>query len=825
MRRLTAILLSMCFTAAAPAAHFETAKPIWPEGREKEKNLTVYFVASVAKPAGGRIVLRLTASTVYRAFLNGEFLGHGPARAAHGYFRVDEWDLTDRLRLAGNEIAIEVAGYNVNSYAWLDQPSFLQAEVVCEGKVLAATAAGTLSAMDKGTFTATRVSERIQRVQRYSFQRPFSEVYSSGFVIHTGALPPGFMNSSNHTWLPEGPTLRCLERPKVKLLDRRVPYPKFDMRPALWTAGQGTLTIKESVSNPWKDRSLTAIGPKLGGYPESELEIIPSILLQKVVSTPSSPASQPAEVAGSLRLNANTYCILDFGTNLTGFIGLKLARRLDSEAHNRGPARVLLAFDEILSNGDVDFKRLGCVNAIDLEGVSIHFESFEPYTLRYLKVMVLGEDCELESAYIRELANPDVYQAHFAAADPRLNRLFEAGRETFRQNAVDIFMDCPSRERAGWLCDSFFTARVAFDLSGNTAVEKNFCENFLLPEKFEFLPEGMLPMCYPADHNDGVYIPNWAMWFVVELEEYAGRSGDRQLVDGLQPRVLKLLDFLKGFENSDGLLEKLPSWVFVEWSKANDFVQDVNYPSNMLYAGTLAAAGRLYNLPELSAKAERIRETIRKQSYDGTFFVDNAVRKDGKLEITRNRSETCQYYAFFFDVATPEKYPELHRTLIEQFGPNRKTTNAFPEIHPSNSFIGNMLRMEMLSRSGRGQQILDESIDYLLYMADRTGTLWENVSPAASCNHGFASHICHTLYRDILGVRQIDPVARVVRLRFADLKMPWCQGRMPLPDGAISLHWWKDPAAPNTFNYRLNTPAGWKVEVEDTAGLSTQRKP
>ena len=52
--------------------------------------------------------------------------------------------------------------------------------------------------------------------------------------------------------------------------------------------------------------------------------------------------------------------------------------------------------------------------------------------------------------------------------------------------------------------------------------------------------------------------------------------------------------FFTQFENSDGLLEKLKSWVFVEWSDANKYVQDVNYPSNMLYAAALNAAGKLY---------------------------------------------------------------------------------------------------------------------------------------------------------------------------------------------------------------------------------------
>ena len=42
-------------------------------------------------------------------------------------------------------------------------------------------------------------------------------------------------------------------------------------------------------------------------------------------------------------------------------------------------------------------------------------------------------------------------------------------------------------------------------------MERQFLENFLLPESFEFLDKGMLPMCYPADHNDENYIPNWAI--------------------------------------------------------------------------------------------------------------------------------------------------------------------------------------------------------------------------------------------------------------------------------------------------------------------------
>ena len=243
-------------------------------------------------------------------------------------------------------------------------------------------------------------------------------------------------------------------------------------------------------------------------------------------------------------------------------------------------------------------------------------------------------------------------------------------------------MDCPSRERAGWLCDSFFTARVAKDLCGDTRIEKNVFENFALPPKFAFLPDGMLPMCYPADHNDGVFIPNWALWFVVELEEYLARSGDRDTVDALRPRVLRLLDYFKKFRNEDGLLEKLESWVFVEWSDANSFVQDVNYPSNMLYAKALDAAGKMYGLSELTDDAERIRDTIRRQSYEGGFFADNAKRLNGKLQVTTNRTEVCQYFAFFFDVAKPETHSELWQHAGQGLRPPAQADQGLPRDPP-----------------------------------------------------------------------------------------------------------------------------------------------
>ena len=79
-------------TEAAP--QFVAARPIWPAGRELEKNFFVGFRAQFEYPSGVKdAVLRVTGAGLYRIFLNGAHAGYGPVRAAHGYCRVDEIDL------------------------------------------------------------------------------------------------------------------------------------------------------------------------------------------------------------------------------------------------------------------------------------------------------------------------------------------------------------------------------------------------------------------------------------------------------------------------------------------------------------------------------------------------------------------------------------------------------------------------------------------------------------------------------------------------------------------------------------------------------------
>ncbi len=337
----------------------------------------------------------------------------------------------------------------------------------------------------------------------------------------------------------------------------------------------------------------------------------------------------------------------DFLTEKAGYKEILLALPavktgfLSVEAESNGESEFYIVFDEILNDGKWNFRRSDCNDLFVYTCKNGRYQhlSAEPYTMKYIKVIYKGSVTVKLSLILYENTQFDFcYEG-----DEKIVSIIEAAKNTFAQNAVDIFTDCAGRERAGWLCDSYFTAKAEHFFTGENKIEKNFLENFLLA-KTEELPEGMLPMCYPSQHDKNSFIPNWAMWYVVELKDYFDRTQDRELVDKAKEKVYGVIRYFEDFQNSYGLLENLQSWIFVEHSIANsmDYVKGVNFPSNMLYSAMLKCAGELYGDEHLLSQAESVKQQVIEHSFNGKFFVDNAEVVDGKIvPFADHISETC----------------------------------------------------------------------------------------------------------------------------------------------------------------------------------------
>lgn len=686
---------------------------IWAKGLEREMNLTLAFTLDLKTET--ECTLELAASSFYKVYADGAFAAFGPQRGPHGCARKQEYAL--RVR----HLTVEVMNLGVCTFHCVSQPPFFACMLMTKD-------GQEYSAED---FTCCRLTDRVRPVPRYSYQRGFAEVYrmeQDRSELYRGVLRGNVLETA------------CVPMPA--LLSSRVDEPIYAVHEPVALVETGAVTI-DVEAQPWRDRAHTHVGVNMGGFP-----------IDGWAEAPTDEASafvyHPGQAEGELQ-----YRTYDLGRAITGFTELTV--------RTNKVGSVWFLFDELLwkeaGKGEnyVGFERNTCASvhkwSFSQPG-EFHVATFEPYTVRYACIVTTPG---LEVTFsLRDYENPNPMKFRLECADPELQKIAEAAKATLAQNAVDILTDCPSRERAGWLSDSWFSSEAEWIMTGKNQAEQTFLENYALAD-CRGIPNGMIPMCYPSDIYPGEpyseFIPNWAMWYILELEKYSEKYGKDAIIEKSKEKVLNLLDYFRNFENEFGVLEDLEGWVFVEWSVANEasHIRGVNVPSNILYAACLKAAQKLYDLPQLKEKASRIERFLRERAFDGQFFVDNLVRNDvGELEQTGLLTEVCQYYAFWLRFVSKEDYPVLYEELMERLGTNR-AEGYLPQVAKPNVMYGQYMRLDLLMRDGKRDELLEECKKLLLPMAERTGTLWEHNNICASCDHGFAAYSIKWLIYGLTG--------------------------------------------------------------------------
>ncbi len=696
---------------------FTQAKPIYLKGKADELNSYAVFAARVDKASN--VTLTVTASSFYRVTVGGVFVGYGPARTAKGYARADEYVLDAYLTQEKNELVIEVEGFCCYSLSTVRQHSFLMAEVVKDGQVLAYTGKD---------FQGYASKAKRRKVDRYSVQRHFTEIWD--MVGRTKPYEDG-----------EQAEVEVLDL-GLTVLDRIAPYPFYQDVALRGAKNGGTLTPIEGWVSDRRYYSFDA-DDFWGAFPAQEIESRPFEWLCSHVQTVTKEQQD-----FPITLTKNEYVLLDFAQIEAGF--------LTFSADSEGEASVAIGFSEFIGGdtfANTDINTHAAIQ-VNFDG-RVDFASFEPYVCRYAIVAVQSGKITLSGFGVKRFEADTRGVALPQTGDKALDDICVSALRTYAHNAVDLYTDCPSRERAGWLCDTYFTAKVEYELYGKVPTEEAFLQNYRLYRNEGEYPEGMIPMCYPSDaQKDRKFIPQWSMWYLLELEEYLilrNLSADKE---EFRASVNGLLAFYAEYENGDGLLERLPSWNFVEWSVANDWTWDVNYPTNFLYAQVLDKMASLYGYEELRAKAVRVREAAIAQSFDGILFHDHAVRNEkNELVLQNDVSEACQYYAALFGGldSKNDKYAAFYHKICKTFTERKEENMA--GVAQVNAFIGLYLRLETLLQEGEYAALLKDVVSFFGKMSKTTNTLWEYRTVHGSLDHAFASYALVAVRKALDGLK------------------------------------------------------------------------
>lgn len=752
---------------------FFRAKPVFAEGMTRRINTNLIFRGKFILRDTVNLLLKITASNLFKVYINGNFIAYGPARATKNYYRVDRIEISEYCRQGENQLVILCTNSYVPCFHMVCVPGFVQAEICSDDRVVFAT--------DKNSILCYDMDYREREVLRVNCQRTFVESYF---------LRPEYFE-----------TVACplpIEEVEARnLLEREVGMPDYSIVDDFFGIRKGTFHIDKDFVNFYEIEVEPNLPPELIRFTQLEKGWNTSKLLQQIVND--------TELSGDLQLlQGRQYAIFDFSQNLSGFLGFRV--KCKKKAH------LVVVFDELLLNDDLRHGRCVSQNFMEfhLDEGSYSFESMEVNTFRYLRLNCFEGEIEITNLYVRQYRGNESGKAKFHCSDEDLNRLFIAAKETFDQNAVDIFTDCPGRERGGWLCDSYFTGKAEKVLTGSNRIEKEFLMNFARYNYDQaYVPFGMIPSVYPSDSfgEENAYIPNWAMFFVLELEEYAKRNSDNETVEALREKVLNLANYFCAYENKDGLLENLPGWVFLEWSKASDYVEGINYPTNMLYCRMLFAISVLYGLKEYEEKATILWQKIIEKSFKGGYFHDRSVCVADRFVLTDEISEACQYYAILFlKLKDDKEFSPYIEKILELFRGNKKVSG----VDEAAVFIGKYLRMQLLSLLDRTEEILEECKILFLPMMRRTGTLWENKNERGSCCHGFASVLAALFYWNLLGV-EVDTVMHRVKIHAVKTNLGKIKAEIPVPQGLIEA---EAEITQKNVQYKLGLPQGYTLDSD-----------
>ena len=693
---------------------------VWAEGQKNQMNRAFAFVLDLGKKQMGEICL--SAASCYKVIADGKLMGFGPNRTAHGYARAAVYPFNAQY------ITVEVQSHFVPNFCWVKREPFFACVLKTEsGKEYFAE-----------DFNCFALSDRVQKVRRYSFQRGFCETY---------------INEKDRTALYFCKPQNAF--PRVKTEKAELPHllPSETLNPALSEIfAEKVIDSGYCKTSPeiavYVDRTETLIGTVIEGFKRGEWQDFSTDEISRITYLSGAKSGDYA------------YETLDFSRIVTGIVEVEII------AGNAG--EVFFAFDEILSD-----EKLKTIKPFRGDTANVfkwtvkkagvyHLSAFEPYAFRYANVITsAGVKANVK---VRAYENPEAGKMLFECDDKKIEQIMEAARHTFAHNAVDLLTDCPSRERAGWLSDSFFSSVAERVFTGDNKVERAFLQNYILADKSGH-PKGMIPRCYPADYyeEDG-FIPNWSLWYILEIYKYFAQYGYDETVEKSRANVEGILNYFVDFENEFGVLEDLKGWIFVEWSAANnsDHINGINVPSNACYYASLLAAAKIYGIKGLKEKAEKVKDYLLKNAYVDGFFVDNLIRNEkGDIIPTENYTETCQYYMFFFKCADKYTHKELFDKMLNEYGKSDSSVSGGnpvkKQLTPSNMIYGVYMRLELLMREQKRVELLNECVRYFYDMTQKTGTLWENNTASASCDHGFASYVSRFIIYALFGFDVLYP--------------------------------------------------------------------
>ena len=795
-----------------PVRH-RTGQFIWIEGEAKPHHFFL-FARGRVEVSKGPVAARMhvTASDRYVLYVNGRYVGRGPARSDPTRKSFDTYNVASLLHAGDNVIAVRAYHYGREStdrgwaptqgsaYACGERAG-LWVELDVELEDGSHHVCGT-----DGDWRVRPARGWNREAREISYLIGTSEIYDAG-ADPVDWMAPDFNDAGwEPAWvIPQRQLVWVLlEERETPLLVEREVWPERVVAQGevvdLGAAHQTDIArvLDAEVHHPLEHAGITNIDAAI------------------------RPGAEPAELrgcfAGHLEGRRAPFAIFDFGRQLDGFPRIRLTA-------SKG-ALIDITHGQFLQGGRVHNGMDYGDRYITREGTQT-WELSEYRQFRYLHVTVRSPYAPvlIHGVSVNDYAYPDRQpRATFECSDPTLTRLWEACVNTTYIGLKDD------------LEHEFYRERVVFRLGDASAIlhhvlstwgDIGLADRFMRQATLNTRGDGLIRAAYPpVSSQTHMWMPFPLQWSTKVRDHYLF-TGKDWVLDELYRTVPRVLDWFEPHRDAQGLLRDLPYWNWQDWAPVD--LRGANTITNALYVKSLEDAAWLADRVGTSKDAKtwrciagEVRDAIRQVLWDEAkgAYVDS--HHDGSL--TGVVSELGNAYAVLYGVATADQIPRIGAYLATEHPETVRSTPAFMGFVVDAMMVAGAAPSAMKLMRDRYGPMLDwEDVPTIwegwgLFTAgeaitsDATFSVQHQprVAGERSLVHTSGCLVGYALSKRVLGVMPTGPGFETCEIRPCPGDLEWARGAYPTPTGDMHVAWQADDAG---IEVRLELPAGVAATV------------
>jgi hypothetical protein len=736
-----------------------------------------------------KVILRITASSQYQLYINGEYVCRGPARSAPHHQSYDVLDITKMMNVGENLIAVRVHHQKgKHSYQYEGRAGLLAKITYEQGDVYGIIPSDSSwkvipdSSWDNMAPKINRFQQAVN--DRVDFRNYLNGWKSLDFNDSNWKAATELMRKTGWPAPQKNASAQPLTPPWTSLVPRDIPY----LTERNIKAGKLIEAIEINTSIVDKAHSLTG-QVKLNNQETGILEI---------------PVCSDSK---------SWLLVYDFGEVINGMPRLDILGRSGTEVEIiAAPFMVDRQFTHITV--DSEFR-----DKIILSGQRDKWEATYFKPTRYLGIVVSNDTpVKLFSAGIHQIKYPFERKGIMNSEDASwINSYFEATAKTIDVCTTDAFTD-NYRERRQYAQTGYYAALGNYWIFGDYALQRRY----LIQVAQEQLANGIMPAYAPLATDDYMIILDSNCLWIRSLYNYFMYSGDEKTVRELIPVAQKLIDLLHSFTFDLYFIDNPP---YAYWlDHAQNDRRGANLCLNGHYLGALTDYAELLRYFNMDTSELEYQIKAAKLSYTHFWNEEKQLYSDAVIDgkLSPMYSEQGNAMALSTNnVWTEEAELAAKQLLVNDKHNYIKRESGITMVTPAMSYF--------LHKGLCNYGFIDESFELFRNRFDKmlqpeyNGTLWEEWWLDGTGRSGkfqggrtrsdaqTESAFAPALFAEFLfGIKVTKPGMKELEITRYETNIANIEGSIPTPYGNVNVEW---NIHEDNGELELNIPSGITINL------------